>query len=46
MSVCLHLKINADIQNLSMRTNVDALIPHKIRLLQEMSACLQNILYI
>ena len=46
MSACLHLKMGADMQNLSMRTNADALIPHKIRLLQEMSACLQNILYI
>jgi len=46
MSACPHYKINADIQNLSMQTNADITIPHKLRLLQEMSACLHNILYI
>ena len=46
MSACLHLKMDADIVFLQLQTNADALIPHKIRLLQEMSACLQNIYYI
>ena len=46
MSVCLHVKINADIQKEVLQTFADVVIPHKIRLFYKMSACLQNIYYI
>ena len=46
MSACLHYKINADIQKQRVQTNADIQEWLKIRLLQEMSACLHNILYI
>ena len=46
MSVCLHVKINADIQKDVLQTFADVVIPHKIRIFYKMSACLQNIYYI
>ena len=32
MSACLHVKINADVEKLQLQTNVDIIIPHKIRI--------------
>ena len=46
MSACLHVKINADVENLALQTYTDAEEPHKIRLFYKMSACLHNIYYI
>ena len=46
MSVCLHTKINADIEKLPLQTYADITTPHKIRFFYKMSACLHNIYYI